>query len=385
MSAVFASKRLGATTVIGDSGASRHTFGDGTHVRNKRLPAEEEAYLIDGDGERLPVACYGDLDLILHCERYGKPWSNVRVTLKNVAVVPGIWFDLISFNQIQDAQPVLSNKEGAHILGSRTLFTKHASGNYLQAIKVAHDGSTAVCLNPGMPATTVPSTTVPPATAAAVLRPGATTSADINDLHVSLGQVHEGNLRETAKQMGIRVTGTHVPYSECAVAKEIRRSVSRFTARRAPKPLELLCGDLSGAMPASTGGSVYCSFIVDYYSNLGWSIFLKDQSADTVTHPFRAFLAAIKPLREKHGEPGALRTDNGTEFVNEPFANLLVQYGIRPEFTSVNGPKRNGRVERRIALVKEGARAAWLGFPSLFPDLRFPSRAMHYSAVWPEA
>ena len=83
MSAVFASNRLGATTMIGDSGASRHTSGDCTHVRNKRLPAAEEAYLIIGDGERLPVACYGDLDLVLHCERYRKPWSNVRVTLKN--------------------------------------------------------------------------------------------------------------------------------------------------------------------------------------------------------------------------------------------------------------------------------------------------------------
>ena len=162
MSAVFASKRLGATTVIGDSGASRHTFGDSTHVRNKRLPAADEAYLIIGDGERLPVACYGDLDLVLHCERYGKPWSNVRVTLKNVAVVPGIWFDLISFNQIQQGHPVLLDK-GAHILGSRILFTKHANGNYVQATEVAHDGSPAVCLNPGMPATTVPSaTTLPP-------------------------------------------------------------------------------------------------------------------------------------------------------------------------------------------------------------------------------
>ena len=61
MSAVFASKRPGATTAIGDSGASRHTFGDGTHVRNKRLPAAEEAYLIIGDREWLPMACYGDL------------------------------------------------------------------------------------------------------------------------------------------------------------------------------------------------------------------------------------------------------------------------------------------------------------------------------------
>ena len=112
---------------------------------------------------------------------------------------------------------------------------------------------------------------------------------------------------------------------------------------------------------------------------------LKDKSADTVTHAVRAFLAAIKPLREKHGEPEACPTDNGTDFVNEPFSNILVQYGVRREFTSVDGPKRNGRVERQIALVKEGARAAWLGFPRLFPDLRFPSRATHYSAVWPEA
>ena len=385
MSTVFASKRLGVTTVIGDSGASRHTFGDGTHVRNKRLPAAEEAYLIIVDGERLPVACYGDLDLVLHCERYGKPWSNVRVTLKNVAVVSGIWFDLISFNQIQEAHPVLLDKEGAHILGSRILFTKHANGNYVQATKVGRDDSPVVCLYAGMLVTTVPSATVPPAMAAAVLRPGATTSTDINDLHASFGHAHEGNLRETAKQMGIRVTGTLVPCSECAAAKGIRRSVSRSTARRATKPLELLYGDLSGTMLASTGGSVYCFFIVDCYSNLGWPIFLKDKSADTVTPAFRAFLAAIKPLREKHGEPGALRTDNGTDFVNEPFTNLLVQYGIRREFTPAEGPKRNGRVKRRIALVKEGARAAWLGFPRLFPDVRFPSRAMHYSAVLPEA
>ena len=275
--------------------------------------------------------------------------------------------------------------QGGRALGSRILFNKHANGNYVQATKVAHHGSPAVSLNPGMPAITVPSATVSPAMAAAVLRPGATTSADINDLHASLGHAYEGNLRETAKQMGIWLTGTLVPCSECAAAKEIRRSVSRSTARRATRPLELLYGDLSGAMPASTGGSVYCFFIVDCYSNLGWLVFLKDKSADTVTHTFHAFLAAVKPLREKHGESGALRTDNGTEFVNEPSANLLAKHGIRREFTSVDGPKRNGRVERRIALVKEGARAASLWFLRLFPDVRLPSRAMHYSAVWPEA
>ena len=254
MSAVFTSKRLGATTVIGDSGASRHTFGDDTNVRNRRLPAAEDVYLIIGDGEWLPVACYGDLDLVFHCEKNGKPWSNVRVTLKNVAVVLGIWFDLISFNQIQEAHPILLDKEGAHILEGRILFTKHANGNFVQATKVAHHGSPAVCLNHGMPATTVPSATVPPAMAAAVLRPGASTPIDNNDLHASLGRAHEGNLRETAKQMGIRLTGMLVSCSECAVAKGIRRGVSRSTARRATRLLELLYGNLSGAIPASPEG-----------------------------------------------------------------------------------------------------------------------------------
>ena len=64
------------------------------------------------------------------------------MTSKNVAVVPGIWFDLISFNQIQQTHPVLLDKEGTHILGSRILFTKHANGNYVQATKVAHSGLT---------------------------------------------------------------------------------------------------------------------------------------------------------------------------------------------------------------------------------------------------
>ena len=133
------------------------------------------------------------------------------------------WFEHLSCDCLLQRDRLYS----AHILGSRILFAKHANENYVQATKVAHDGSSAVCLNPGMPATTVPSATVPPAMAAAVLRPGATTSAAINHLHVSLGHAHEGNLRETVKQMEIRVTKTLLPCSEYAAAKGVRRSVSR--------------------------------------------------------------------------------------------------------------------------------------------------------------
>ena len=55
-----------------------------------------------------------------------------------------------------------------------------------------------------------------------------------------------------------------------------------------------------------------------------------------------------------HGEVGCVLTDNGTEWVNEDFRTMLVDLGIGRELTAVDGPKSNGRVERRIALVSEG-------------------------------
>ena len=337
MSTVFASKRLGATTVIGDSGASRHNFGDGTHVRNKRLPAAEEAYLIISDGERLPVACYGKLDLVLHCERNGKPWSNVRVTLKNVAAVPGMWFDHL-LQPDPETHPILLDKEGEHILGGRVLFTKHVNGNYVQATKVAHHGSPSVRLNPGMPATTVPSATVPPAMAAAVLRPGASTSIDNNDLHASLGYAHEGNLRETAKDGNtadgsartlLRMRGgegnssgcfvVHGAASDQAARASLRRSLRGYAGLYRRVGLLLLHRGLLlqlGVADLSEGQ-------------------IRRHRHPRIPHLPGGHQAAAGEARE----PGALRTGNGTEFVNDPFANLLAEHGIRREFTSVDGPK----------------------------------------------
>ena len=74
-------------------------------------------------------------------------------------------------------------------------------------------------------------------------------------------------------------------------------------------------------------------------------------------------------------------TDNGNEFTNADFRRLLVDEGITAELTSVDNPKSNGQVERRIALVMEGARAAWLGFKTLFPGIVFPPPAHSYQSV----
>ena len=82
---------------------------------------------------------------------------------------------------------------------------------------------------------------------------------------------------------------------------------------------------------------------------------------------------------------GNFRKDNGLEFVNDDFKNILTELNIKRELTPVDGAKRNGRVERKLALITEGARAAWLEFPRHFPDLQFPRKALMCDKVWPEA
>ena len=55
-----------------------------------RFPGE--AFLLIGDGRKLKVECFGSLDVVFHCK------DDVRVTLENVAVVPGLAFDLTYSN-----------------------------------------------------------------------------------------------------------------------------------------------------------------------------------------------------------------------------------------------------------------------------------------------
>ena len=60
---------------------------------------------------------------------------------------------------------------------------------------------------------------------------------------------------------------------------------------------------------------------------------------------------------------------------------MLVDLSIARELTAVDGPKRNGRVERRISLVSEGAKVAFVEFPNQFPDITFPARTKSYAAI----
>lgn len=126
--------------------------------------------------------------------------------------------------------------------------------------------------------------------------------------------------------------------------------------------------------------------VVDDFSNVGLVLGLKDESSPTVTNAFCSFLASDRPLFAIHravGCIGSLQTDNRLEF-NDEVKDMLAGMNSRKELTPVDAAKRNGRAERKLALIQEGARAAHLKFPPEFPDLQSLQKALNWQAIWPE-
>ena len=312
----------------------------------------------------MPVGFYGDLDLDLHCEQDG------RMTLTNVAVVPGLAFKILSFNRMQERHEIILNRAGASMLGGRARFKKFRAGNFIQATRVPHDDARSQ----------------PPAMVAAMMRPGPPSSMNVNDFHNSLGHANVKALYETAKQMGSKLTGIQKYFDGCAAVKAIKRTVPRVvdSSRKSSRPFQRISMDLAGGYPKSTGGVKYLMQLLDDHTNFGWTVFLGDKSGPTAVRAFRTWYASVKQLMGVHDEVRCVLTDNGTEWVNEDFRTMLVNLGTARELTAVDGPKSNGRVERRIALVSEGAKAAFVEFPNQLPDITFHARTKSYAAIWLE-
>ena len=108
---------------------------------------------------------------------------------------------------------VLDAKE-AHLLNGSLTFTRRESGSYVRATRINADA----------------------AIAAAVLAPRRMQHVDIHDLHVSLAHSYAVTLRDTARQMGIKVTGDLVPCAGCSEAEGIKMPVPWSTRCRAKNP-----------------------------------------------------------------------------------------------------------------------------------------------------
>lgn len=207
MSVEFPALRRGAIVFLGDTGAAIHGVSSGEHVYHRRQPQPKEQYLMTANGQRIEVSYFGDLDVRFHSDAGGE---DKMVTLMDVAVVPGLKYNLISFSQLQRQQAITLDETGAWLTGSKVHFSLLGNGNYIQGTRVP----------PGDPASS-------PAMAAAVIRPGKQRSMNVNDLHQALAHRNEGTIRETARQLGIKVTSLLEFCDYCAESKAFRIATSR--------------------------------------------------------------------------------------------------------------------------------------------------------------
>ena len=89
--------------------------------------------------------------------------------------------------------------------------------------------------------------------------------------------------------------------------------------------------------------------IGDDATNKGGLVFLPDKSVSTFTPGFPTFLGVVNT----YGQPECLHTDNASEFPHTEFQSLMYENIIHRESTYVDGPKRNGRTERKVGVVDE--------------------------------
>ncbi|GKE82991.1 retrovirus-related pol polyprotein from transposon TNT 1-94 [Tanacetum coccineum] len=94
---------------------------------------------------------------------------------------------------------------------------------------------------------------------------------------------------------------------------------------------------------ASVNGKKYILVIVDYYSRFTWvkCLRLKDEAPDFIIKFLKMIQVRLKvPVRR-------IRTDNGTEFVNQTLREYYEKVGISHETSVAHSLQQNGFIERR--------------------------------------
>ncbi|KAK9733973.1 hypothetical protein RND81_04G104900 [Saponaria officinalis] len=119
-------------------------------------------------------------------------------------------------------------------------------------------------------------------------------------------------------------------------------------------PFQLIHVDLWGPYRIlSLSGAKYFLTILDDYSRMTWTVLLKDKSL--VSDKLSQFLAYVST--QFHTTVATLRSDNGTEILQQQCGQLLASRGIIHQKSIPGNPQQNGKVERKHRHLLEVARA----------------------------
>nr|GEU51487.1 hypothetical protein [Tanacetum cinerariifolium] len=140
--------------------------------------------------------------------------------------------------------------------------------------------------------------------------------------------------------------------SSCELGKAKRKSFHTKITSSSKRQLQLLHIDLFGPMRvASINGKRYLLVIVDDYSRYTWTHFLR--SKDETPEVLINFLRFVQ--RGLHAQVRIVRTDKGTEFLNQTLHAYFAAEGILHQTSVAQTPEHNGIVKRRNRTLVEAA------------------------------
>nr|GFA58994.1 hypothetical protein [Tanacetum cinerariifolium] len=142
-------------------------------------------------------------------------------------------------------------------------------------------------------------------------------------------------------------------FSSCELGKAKRKSFHTKLTPSSKRRLQLLHMDLCGPMRvASINGKIYVFVIIDDYSRYTWTYFLR--SKDETPEVFIDFLRLVQ--RGLQAQVRVVRTDKGTEFLNQTLHAYFAAKGIHHQTSVARTPEQNGVVERQNCTLVEAAR-----------------------------
>ena len=184
---------------------------------------------------------------------------------------------------------------------------------------------------------------------------------NINILHSRLGHVNEAYTKATAHCYGWKWTGKWIVCEDCALGKSKQKNLSKINTSPAGSAGERLYLDISPIQAVGLGGSRFWCLLIDEFTKMKWSFFLKRKS-DQV----EKIIPLLKELKVKDSKMVKhIRCDNAGE--NQALEKACIQenMGIHFEFTPPKTPQHNGVVERAFATLFGRVRA-------MMNEARFP-------------
>ncbi|GJU30483.1 putative ribonuclease H-like domain-containing protein [Tanacetum coccineum] len=305
-----------------DSGCSKHMTGDRSQLTN--FISKFLGIVKFGNDQVAKIMGYGDYQIR-------------NVTISRVYYVEGLGHNLFSVGQFYDSNLEVAfrqhtcfirNLEGVDLLtGSRgdNLYTL-SLGNMM--------ASSPICL----------------------LSKASKTKSWL--WHRRLSHLNFGSINHLARHGLVRglpklkFEKDHL-CSACALGKSSKKPHKPKSEDTNQEKLYLLHMDLCGPMRvASVNGKKYILVIVDDYSRFTWVKCLrsKDEAPAFIINFLKMIQVRLKETVRR------IRTDNGTEFVNQTLREYYEKVGISHETSVARSPQQNGVVERRNRTLIEAAR-----------------------------